>query len=308
MGKAVNKKTHEYFALELLSKGIFYKPLERYVGANTKIKFECPECGNVWSAKPTNILHGRGCPKCRNIMLKKQFEMGKEEFLNRVLEANPNTEILYTDDFTYHGKSLVRCKIHDSERYVNNANLIKGCGCKECGNEKTRKRKARTQEEFVSEVAKISPHIEVLGEYVNARTKIKVMCKNHNEIYYVTPDLVLNGTGNCPKCTMTSGEYKVANYLDAEGYEYISQYSFDGDGDIKNKRYDFYIPSLNTCIEYDGIQHFEPVTTFGGEETFKYTQKCDAIKNAYCEEQGINLIRVPYTVDDIGEYLHQHGI
>lgn len=308
MRKAINKKTHEYFVLELIGKGVQYKPIDRYIDSKTKIRFECPDCGNVWMAQPSNILCGKGCPKCRDAMLKKKFEMGKEEFCDRVQKANPNTEIVSTNDYTYHGRSLVRCKIHGGERIVNNANLIKGCGCKQCGNEKTRKLKARTQDEFVSEVAKTSPHIEVLGEYINARTKIKVRCKNHNEIYYVTPDLLINGTGNCSKCTMTSGEYKVANYLDAEGYEYIPQYSFDGNKEIKNKRYDFYIPSLNTCIEYDGKQHFEPLSNFGGEETFEYTQKCDAIKNAYCKEQGINLIRIPYTVDDVGEYLHQRGI
>ena len=308
MAKAANKKTHEYFVLELLGKGIFYKPLERYVNSKTKIKFECPDCGNVWSAKPDNILIGRGCPECKKANAKKRFEMGKDEFLERAAEANPDLEIVETTDYTWHGVSLVHCKTHDVLYKTMNASILRGCGCRECGNEKTRKLKARTQEEFVQEVSKVSPHIEVLGEYINARTKIKVRCKNHNEIYYVAPELILRGRGNCPKCTMTSGEYKVANYLDAEGYEYIAQYSFDGDKEIRNKRYDFYVPSINTCIEYDGKQHFEPLENFGGAETFEYTQKSDAIKNAYCEEQGINLIRIPYTVDDVGEYLHQHGI
>ena len=165
----------------------------------------------------------------------------------------------------------------------------------------------RTHDEFVKAVSEISPHIEILGVYKNARQKIKVRCKNHNEIYYVTPDLLIHGGGNCPKCTMTSGEYKVANYLDSMGYEYISQYSFTN-SEISRKRFDFYIPSANTCIEYDGIQHFEPVFNFGGEETFLYTKKNDEEKNEFCEKHNINLIRIPYTVDDVGEFLSQNGI
>ena len=106
---------------------------------------------------------------------------------------------------------------------------------------------------------------------------------------------------------MTSGEYKVANYLDSKGYEYISQYSFS-DSEISRKRFDFYIPSANTCIEYDGIQHFEPVINFGGENAFEYIKKNDEEKNRYCINHEINLIRVPYTVDDVGKFLNQKGI
>ena len=123
----------------------------------------------------------------------------------------------------------------------------------------------------------------------------------------MTPDLLIHGGGNCPKCTMTSGEYKVANYLDSMGYEYISQYSF-ADSEISRKRFDFYIPSVDTCIEYDGIQHFEPVFNFGGEDTFSYTKKNDEEKNEFCKKHNINLIRIPYMVDDVGEFLSQNGI
>ena len=55
------------------------------------------------------------------------------------------------------------------------------------------------------------------------------------------------------------------------------------------------------CIEYDGEQHFIPVR-FGKNETelqimkkFVTQQKRDQIKNAYCEENNIMLIRIPYT-------------
>ena len=35
---------------------------------------------------------------------------------------------------------------------------------------------------------------------------------------------------------------------------------------------DFYLPEYNMCIEYDGIQHFESVTFFGGDKYLKYVQ------------------------------------
>ena len=47
-------------------------------------------------------------------------------------------------------------------------------------------------------------------------------------------------------------------------------------------------------IEYDGIQHYEAVEIFGGIPAFKKRQKRDQIKNQYCKDNNIKLIRIPY--------------
>ena len=62
-----------------------------------------------------------------------------------------------------------------------------------------------------------------------------------------------------------------------------------------NKRFDFYLPELNTCIEYDGKQHFEAIDFFGGEKGLIETQKRDKEKNEYCLKNEILLFRIPYT-------------
>ena len=56
-------------------------------------------------------------------------------------------------------------------------------------------------------------------------------------------------------------------------------------------------------VEYDGIQHFEPVDFFGGEAAFGQRQLCDKIKDRFAKEYGYVLIRIPYTVNDISAYL-----
>ena len=60
-------------------------------------------------------------------------------------------------------------------------------------------------------------------------------------------------------------------------------------------RFDFYLPDLNTIIEYDGEQHFRSSKKFGGEK-YETTIENDIIKNTYCEKNGINLIRIKYDV------------
>lgn len=59
--------------------------------------------------------------------------------------------------------------------------------------------------------------------------------------------------------------------------------------------FDFYLYDKNIIIEYDGLHHFEPVKGWGGEEKFKITQENDEIKNTYCKNNNITLIRIPYT-------------
>ena len=57
----------------------------------------------------------------------------------------------------------------------------------------------------------------------------------------------------------------------------------------------FYLTDYNVCIETDGTQHIIPVEKWGGMEALRETIIRDNIKNKYCEEKGINLIRIPYT-------------
>ena len=63
--------------------------------------------------------------------------------------------------------------------------------------------------------------------------------------------------------------------------------------------FDFYLPNKRICIEADGRQHFEPVV-FGNMtysdalENFEIVKMHDEIKNKFCEEHNITLIRIPY--------------
>ena len=58
---------------------------------------------------------------------------------------------------------------------------------------------------------------------------------------------------------------------------------------------DIYIPSRNTGIEYQGIQHYEPVDIFGGEEGFKTAKERDERKKELCAEHNVQLVEWPYT-------------
>jgi hypothetical protein len=114
-----------------------------------------------------------------------------------------------------------------------------------------------------------------------------------------------SGKTGCPICGKkeSKGESNVISVLNELGYDVNKQKSFDGCFGYGGKRFcdklkfDAHIiknDGTEVCIEYDGIQHFEPVEFFGGEEGFKSLQERDDIKTNYCKENNIDLIRIPY--------------
>lgn len=48
------------------------------------------------------------------------------------------------------------------------------------------------------------------------------------------------------------------------------------------------------CIEYDGEQHYKLNEYFGGQKYFDILKRHDEIKNEYCKENNIKLLRIPY--------------
>ena len=75
---------------------------------------------------------------------------------------------------------------------------------------------------------------------------------------------------------------------------YIHQFKFNDCRNIKELIFDFYLPEYNLCLEFDGRQHFEPISFFGGEDGFYKRKINDHIKNDYCLLNGIELVRISY--------------
>ena len=149
-----------------------------------------------------------------------------------------------------------------------------------------------------------NPNIEIVGEYVGAHEKIECKCLKCGATFYLRPDHIRRGIGHSG-CNKSLGEERTEIYLKNNKYRYICQYRFDDC--IRKERsmpFDFYLPDLNIAIEYDGIQHYQPVMTFGGEEAFAELKLNDAFKTEYCYKNNIKLIRIPYTeYNTISEFL-----
>lgn len=101
----------------------------------------------------------------------------------------------------------------------------------------------------------------------------------------------LSGRG-CPVCRSSQGEKRLRQIFIQHGIKFIQQFRLP---DINLLyRYDFYLYELNILVEFHGLQHYEPVNVFGGDEQFALQQKRDAMKKSLARDRRIPLLEFDY--------------
>lgn len=102
------------------------------------------------------------------------------------------------------------------------------------------------------------------------------------------------------KSSNSFGEKLVNWYLNKYDFNYERQKTFDGCIYKRNLKFDFYIKDFNLCIEVDGDGHRKIINwdksmnINEAELIYKECQTRDDIKNKYCENNNINLIRLEW--------------
>ena len=296
------KKTDTQFKKEIKSLvGNEYTFIEPYVNSYTKIKVKHNKCNNVYKVTPHNFLSGKRCPYCAG-NIKKTDEYFKKEIYNRV-----------SDEYTVLGSyvnSAIKIKVKHNKcgtiYEVKPNDFLNGKRCPYCYG-----KMKKTDTKFKREVESIvGNEYTFLDSYVDSKSKIKVRHNKCNTVYEVRPDMFLKGE-RCPYCNSPKGEISINKILKSLGIKYEYQKTFDDLKDSRLLSYDFYIPSQDILIEYQGQQHYQPVGYFGGADTFELQQKHDKMKSDYAKDNGYKLITVPYTQDTfskIKKYLIKHGL
>jgi hypothetical protein len=136
---------------------------------------------------------------------------------------------------------------------------------------------------------------EVLDEYKNTHTHILIKHKTCRRTFEMRPNNFLIKGNRCPNCPRSLGEKKIREYLIKNNLEYISDVKVKGLG---NLRFDFkvYYKDSFVLVEYDGRFHYESFSQ-KKEHINKYNEqiKNDNLKNEFCKQKRIQLIRIPYT-------------
>ena len=88
---------------------------------------------------------------------------------------------------------------------------------------------------------------------------------------------------------ISKGNEKIKKLLQKANIDFEIEKKFETCKDKTYLPFDFYVNN-EYLIEYDGIQHFKE-----GVFDYEYTHSHDLIKNQWCKENNIPLIRIPYT-------------
>jgi hypothetical protein len=164
---------------------------------------------------------------------------------------------------------------------------LAGAGCTNCNYK-------LSNNDFIDKSNKIhnNKYLYDKTNYDGNRNYVTIKCKKHG-YFKQKARIHLAGFG-CPKCSESIGESKIANILDSNNISFIRQYKFDDCKYILSLPFDFFLPEYNICLEYNGLQHYEPVDFFGGQDSFEYRKKLDEIKINYCLKNNINLFIITY--------------
>ena len=260
-----------------------------YIDMNHNIKIICNKCNNSFERMPSHHFRNSKCPYCesfgnRNIkfVIDKSKEIHGDKYIileQKFINMHTKINIHCTD-----------CGLNFKQEPHNHIN--KKQGCPECN----RLRMVYKMDEIIEISNKIHGdryYIDINQDIINRYSNIEIYCKKCEKKFEQQIVVHLMGCG-CTNCNNSHGENKTSLLLDEMDIKYIRQKKFIN---CKKKRclpFDFYLPDYNICIEYDGIQHFESRSVFGGIDEYIKRKENDEIKNKFCIDNNIKLIRIKY--------------
>jgi very-short-patch-repair endonuclease len=290
-----------------------------YKTAKTKVSVVCKRHGEFMVTPDNHLRRKSGCPLCGNICTGKRnsdrlkgkshnnfvstIGKRKKNFLDRARNKHGDrydySKVIYKSNKDL---IIVICKSH-GEFNTLPCRHIHGSGCPSCAVEKRRK----SEKDFLAQA------LELHGDkydyskinYISASDKIEIVCNIHGS-FYQKPMKHLFGQG-CPACKESHGEKKIAKWFKDKGISIERQKRFDGCINPKTRyglKFDFFVESLNLCIEFDGEQHFNKRNDGIYKGKFEGIVYRDKIKERFCKENNIKLLRIPYTlINKIDEVL-----
>ena len=255
---------------------------------------QCLSCGQIITLdNASSFLSPDKKYICHRCHKNKQDEMNKSisafyEWMNK----QQNFDFCFSLPKDIHSKTLILSKCKQCG-HINKKNIydyMRGRKCPKCTNNIK-----KTKEEYQAEIGDEYTVLTYNG--MGHRSKFK-----HNLcgfIYSAPTRYYL-----CPRCKGSKGEQAIRHFLLRSGIPFEEQKKISLQGLIFIM--DFYLPSKDMYIEYNGEQHYHPVDFFGGEESFKKQQERDEIKRKSLTNKLLEISYLDYK--NINEILTQKFI
>lgn len=292
----------------------------KYIGKHYKFNYDmygciC-ECGNIKMASSHNLVNNKtktcGCGR-RNAAKKATppknltgQKFGRLNILSKVIIKKTYSSGVTKNTSYYYAWCDCQKDLPFEEREIRlyrQSQLLRGitksCGClhKEVSSQKSTK--DISNQRFGNLTA-----IKLLeNKRSNKGNRIwECKCDCGNIVQLPSGVLTSGNTKTCGRCHINGslGENKIRNILNENGIIFEEQKTYNDLYvlDCYHKlKYDFYVDN-KYIIEYDGEQHYKDVINWNKRSSYKQRQLYDYIKNRYCFDHNIPIIRIPYWVYD----------
>jgi hypothetical protein len=166
-----------------------------YNNCHTNIIIICKKHGE-FEQSPNNHLRGANCQICVG-----NYKSYTEEFIEKARKLHGDKyDYSKVDYINNHTKVIIICKEHNEFEQTPQSHLS-GSGCTQCGIISMKEKQSLNNKQFIERA------IEIHGDkydyskvdYINAKEKVIIICKKHNNKFKQDPDSHLHGTG-CPIC------------------------------------------------------------------------------------------------------------
>ena len=300
-GKKIELDFNYFIEKSMAAHGNKYEYIvETYTRMSDKMEILCKTHG-LFLQQASRHASGKGCPECGKEESRQKRSYSKEQFLylvNNIFgDKYDLSKIIYKD---YNSKIEIVCGIHGSFWKKPNEFINRKQGCPKCSMENLSKKMLLTTDDFILMAQAVHGDLYCYSKskYLGNNINIEIECKLHGSFFQLPSNHISRKCG-CPKCKLilSRGEKKIISFLTKININFKQQKRFVDCKDKYTLPFDFYIPEQNACIEYDGEQHFFG-WSFNSKKNYKNNldkiQYHDQIKNKFCEENRIGLLRIPY--------------
>ena len=269
--------------------------LDDYKNHNSILKFICPIHGEE-KIRYKHIKLNSICYHCAHMSRGTNISIDN---IISIVESKNNDIILNPEEYiNYKERNLKIVCGKCGNIFKTSYSSIKASSgyCPDCGMRISGESNKLIAEQVTQRIESIHRNILLNPEdYQNTTTvNLKIKCGICKERIFITSlSNYDKGKNRCNYCSnyISKGEQIIKDFLDYRKIKYIFQKRFEGCKNKKKLPFDFYLPDYNMCIEFDGPHHYYAVYT---EKQYLKTVEHDQIKNKYCEENNIKLIRIPY--------------
>lgn len=262
---------------------------KEYNNQYDKLDIQC-KCGNIFKTT-FETFKNRNKTKCDVCSNKIKWNIDK---INSYINQNSKCLLLSRTYVNRNERLLFKCSCGEFFKRNWNSFLSGATTCSKCTSKQNSERQRLEYEKVESYIESCDCKL-LSTDYRKNTQKLDIQCVC-GEIFKVSFNKFKNNNQiRCRNCTKTisKGELKIRNYLKSKNIPFKTEFTFN-DLRGENKQYlkfDFYLPTFNICIEYDGELHYIKTSLNNDLESQKFR---DNLKNNYCHINKIKLIRIPY--------------